>query len=54
MVLTHCVMTGGKWLRFGGYLVLIVDVGFLSVKSDICDWVMMMRIEEGVRFDEYR
>ncbi len=28
MVLTHCVMTGGKWLRFGEYLVLIVDVWF--------------------------
>jgi len=52
--LRECLrVIGGKWLRFGGYLVLIVEVGFLSVKSDICDWVMMMRIGEGVRFDEY-
>ncbi len=25
----------------------------LSVRWDICDWVMMVRIEERVRFDEY-
>jgi hypothetical protein len=39
--LRECLrVTGGKCLRFGGYLILIVDVGFLSVRWDICDWVI--------------